>query len=735
MNTLRARSTSALLLSLLALGCGKSAADGPQAAAAIGAGKSPTAAATEGGAKQRAARGAEHAVFSLGDNRLLAHALAGGGLVLRPGHASFAKYTRFARAAGRWSERAVIDGHAVARPESYAQFDVPLAADEAARAKVIALRVHAPAAQRVTVMAGGQAAGAAELVPGWQTATIAVANGRLVAGENNLQLVWGKGARPGIAWIQVGGASAIDAAPVGWDKDAFALGDGAGLAWYVQVPKDGRLVGDVVGDGCKVDVRVTAHGSAALTGTLSGAGGAVELGTLGGQVARLELVAGGCPSTRLANAALALPGAAPSVTAAKRPKNVIFWIMDSLRADRVPTFMPGARPETPVFDRLATTGAAFQSNYTQGNESRASHASMWTSQFVGNHRMIPGGEKTVSSRWFTLGEAMKRAGLYTSGVSANGYITAKWGFGEGWDAYRNHIHDGGGVTGAAILGKGIESLTPKKDAPFFLYLGTIDTHVSWRAKEPWFSKYDPKPYSGKFQTELTGLEAEKFAKSKQRPSERDIERIVAIYDSNVSYQDDLLGKLFEQLTAWGIADDTMVIVTADHGDEQWEEGRVGHGGSTRESVVRVPLLIHYPPLFPGGKIDEGVDTLDVLPTIYDALGQKPVDEWQGESLLPLAQGRGRGYPRPSITSQYEFAWAMRLGGWKVRVAGSGVPDLFHVAKDPLERTRLTDDRPVERRFLTDAFSLFLANQKVWRKRVHGVASNMTAAGAEALEGR
>ena len=64
----------------------------------------------------------------------------------------------------------------------------------------------------------------------------------------------------------------------------------------------------------------------------------------------------------------------------------------------------------------------------------------------------------------------------------------------------------------------------------------------------------------------------------------------------------------------------MIIITADHGDEQWEDGRVGHGGSERETLLHVPLLIHYPPMFPATKVTEGTEGIDIVPTLADALG-------------------------------------------------------------------------------------------------------------------
>jgi arylsulfatase A-like enzyme len=405
--------------------------------------------------------------------------------------------------------------------------------------------------------------------------------------------------------------------------------------------------------------------------------------------------------------------------------------MDSLRADRVKPFWPKARPDVPEMEQLCKVAACFQSTYVQGNESRASHAAIWSAQYAVNHQMIKDGAK-LDAKWTTLDEVAKAAGLFTSGESANGYIIPKWGFGTRWDTYRNHIHDGGGVRGEDVFNLGMASVEKKVGTPWLLYLGTIDTHVSWRAKEPWISKYSPG-YSGKYKKEASGKDVEQMATGKIKPSDAEKQHIIAIYDSNVSYQDALVGKLEEKLKAWGIADDTMIIITADHGDEQWEDGRVGHGGSLKESLIRVPLILYYPPLFPGGLVTEGVETIDIVPTIADALGQPPIADAQGESLIPLAQGVGRGYPRPSIASQYEFAHAMRLFNWKARVAGSGVPTVYNVVEDPYEKKDLAADRPLERRFLTDSLSTFLVYQKRWKKTRWGVASNASRQFADDLE--
>src|SRR6185436_8931301 len=119
---------------------------------------------------------------------------------------------------------------------------------------------------------------------------------------------------------------------------------------------------------------------------------------------------------------------------------------------------------------------------------------------------------------------------------------------------------------------------------------------------------------------------------------------------------------------------------------------IGHGQSLREELVHVPLLISYPPLFPPGKVvTEGVEIIDLLPTIADAVGGKIPADVQGESLIPLAQGEGAGYPRPAIASQYELAHSMRLGRWKLWVGGSGQTKLHDAASDPGEQQELSTE--------------------------------------------
>ena len=727
-------------------------------------------------------RRAEQVVFRFGDNRLLAHQQASGALFIPAGSPGFAKYVRFAMPVPRWALRQQRDGIAVAAADRLAAIEVPLTAAQAASARAVALTLYSGAARTLTLKVNGRSAGAAAqatLVAGWQSLELGVAAGRLQAGENFLAFESGGGTPLEIATVAVHAGSALPArspgaaagpaaaplaaaapppsiaGPIGRDEadDAFVLADGAGLAWYLLVPPEANLVVDeVTGDGdgvagrdCAVTLSAHTAEGKEVTGTLRGKSAAADLAPLAGAVARVELTASGCPATRMRGATLTIPGEPPSVDlAVQPPKYVVLWVMDALRADRVRPFTPGARAEVPNLEKLAAAGAVFRQYWVQGNESQTSHASVWTSLYPANHDVRTagnGGTYRIHKRFDVLGRLIAAGGMTPVAVTGNGMVTDSGGYARGFASFRNMMREKGVMNGILpgrkVLAAAIAAFDAVRAGPAMLFLGTVDTHGPWMGHQPWLDRYDPGPYHGVHE-EYThmfdlGVRPGKMGCTVV-PPKRDIQRIRAIYDSDISYQDELLGQLVARLEAWGIARETMIIVTADHGEELFEEQRCGHGASLRESLLRVPLLVHYPPLVPGGVVvDEGAEGVDVLPTLLDALDLPPSAQAQGESLLPRVHGVGRGYVRPSYASQYEYAHAMRLGRWKARVGKTGVPDLYDLVADPEERTNLGATHPLERRFVTDVFSTFLVFRKGWKKQSWGVASNMTAQGARALE--
>ena len=679
-----------------------------------------------------ASRGPEHAVYSLVDNRLAAHLARDGGLVVPAGSAGFAKYVRLGNLAKGWKRQWELrqsegDVKVARLVGKSASIHVPLAPSQSAR-DTIRIRAFSADGGKLSVRVNDGKDLNAKLGAGWTTVELKVPPEQLVDGENTIG-VFAKQPGLAIAWLQIGGGAALpdDGAVVLYDaaSKSLVVPKGGAMSWYVEVPDGAKLRADLDDGNCQLAVTATGEDGAALTGKLVGIGSAIELGALAGKAARIELAAAGtCDEVHVANAALVVPGdAKQAATRGAPPKHVILIVMDALRADRVRAFASGARPESPNLDKLAESSAIFESAYVQGNESQVSHASIWSSNYLAKHKAMEMKDH-LADKWTTIDEVAKAGGKYVAGASGNGYIRPARGFGTAWNQFVNHIEKGLGLKGADIMEKGLSFVSAKKDRPWFLYLGFIDTHVTWRAKQPWLDKYDGG-YKGRFSVEY-GDDGPNGSNGKDL-TEKEKDHVRALYDSNVSYQDELVGQLIEKLKGWGVWDSTMLVITADHGDELWEDGRVGHGGSERETLLHVPLLVHYPPLVPAGRVGEGVETIDIVPTIADALGVAQDPEWQGVSLLPLANGVGAGYPLLSFSSQYESAHAGRLGRWKLKLLGTGAPKLYDLGKDPDERKDLygTQAGAIATRALLDPMATLRQWNAEWKKAQWGNAADVS----------
>jgi arylsulfatase A-like enzyme len=719
----------------------------------------------------------EHAVYDLVDNRHAAHRMVAGDLVLDASGVAFARYTRFGVPVRRWKYGQTLDGQRVAVPDKLALLEVPLTVEQARTSTQLSMRVFASTDMVVELKVNGRKASKdsrSELAPGWQTVAFAIDAGRLFVGENQLVLESrtakkkkdksaepkdppkdkkGKKAGPqlGVQWIRVGDPRPLDdrdprvAAVFDVAAHAIALDKDATLTWFVSLPDGAHLVSDV-SPGCSIEVRARPSADAFAGGALTGAGGRVDLTAMGGKVVALTLTTRECDRATLTKPRITLQGEAPVLLAkAPPPKYIVLWVMDALRADRVPTFTPGARAQTPNFDELAKTSAVFRQYYVQGNESQTSHSSVWTGVYpaVHNVRMAGvGGAWAIDKDFDVIANTLSTAGaMMTTAVTGNGFVNDSGGYARGFKEFRNMMREKGVINGviygATIVDAALGQLDKARTEPTYLFMGTIDTHGPWIARKPWIDIYSPGKYDGPFKEFGTakelGFKPGSMGCSIIPPAE-DIERLKAIYDSAISYQDKQLGRFIEQLRTWGIWDETMLIITADHGEEFFEDRRCGHGGSLRDTLIRVPLLVYDPSRFPGGTIvDEGAEGVDVFPTIVDAMGLPVPAQIQGHSLAALAQGRGRGWPSPSYTSMYEYAHAMRIGRWKIRVPKTGVPIIGDMVDDPGEMKEVSGVRPVERRMLTDNIGLFLALRAKWKKNPWGVVTNVTPEGAKALD--
>ena len=695
----------------------------------------------------------EHVAWKPVDNRHAAHRTIDGEVVLDARDIGFARFTRFGVPAPRWHLGQTVDGERAAIADRLASLEIPLSSEQAGATQLTA-RVHGEAKQVIGVKINGRKAGRdLKLEDGWQVVELQLAPGMLTAGEN--QIVFetrGGKTKAAFAWLRLGtthpGADFDPLAAATFDAkaDALELAEGDELAWYVTIPDGANLVGDVEG-GCHVEVAARASDGSLVGGLLGGDVHRVDLSPGAGRVVRLALVAHDCKRVRLVHPRITLHGPEPqALPPGKAPKYVVLWVMDALRADKIPIFTPGARAQTPNFDELAKSSAVFRQYYVQGNESQVSHSSIWTGLYPAVHGVRDididkGGSWKLRRDQTVLAEQLRDAGYFTTAVTGNGFVNTDGGYDRGFKEFKNPMREGGVmnnfIPGEKLVNQAIDQFAKHRDGPTYLFLGTIDTHGPWVARKPWIDIYSPPPYKGPFQEYGTAFDLGITPTSMgcaKIPPPADVERLRAIYDSAVSYHDQQLGRFVAQLKSWGIWDDTLLIVTADHGEEMFEDGRCGHGASLRDSLLRVPLLVHDPARFPAGTVvDEGAECVDLLPTILEAIGRPPVEAAQGQPLESLAQGIGRGWARPSYASMYEYSHAMRIGRWKARVAPNGVATIGDLVDDPGETKDFASTRPVERRMLTDYLGTFLALRKQWKKSAWGVVTNVTAEGAAALD--
>jgi len=171
--------------------------------------------------------------------------------------------------------------------------------------------------------------------------------------------------------------------------------------------------------------------------------------------------------------------------------------------------------------------------------------------------------------------------------------------------------------------------------------------------------------------------------------------LIARYDASIFYLDKCIGSLWHTLEQLDLDDNTLLIITADHGDEHNEHGQLFHGGSLYEEVIRVPLIIYYPEMLPKGKrISEMVAHIDIIPTILDVLELPPEKNIKGVSLLPLILNENQSLPRNFIFSQSNNKIAVLGRRWKYIATLNEQGDIktteiYDLENDPLEKENLT----------------------------------------------
>jgi arylsulfatase A-like enzyme len=354
--------------------------------------------------------------------------------------------------------------------------------------------------------------------------------------------------------------------------------------------------------------------------------------------------------------------------------NVLFIVLDTVRAKNLGV-CGYARETTPRLSRLAARGVGFNDARSAAPWTLPSHATMFTGRWPSELFEYP--EQKLDSSVPTLAEYLGRNGYATAGFVANTfYCNSGFGLGRGFDHYEDFYENFGTSPGEILrhsaLGRrlldlaGVEEairLDGRKDAdqinsdfltwqstrgprPFFAFLNYMDAHAPYIA---------PARADHHFGLRATTPSDQKILNDWQKittpPTDpRAIELARDAYDDCIAFLDSALGRLFDELERRGIFDNTLVVVTSDHGEEIGEHQLVGHGRSLYREELHVPLIVVKPGRVPSGRrIAEPVSLRDLPATIVDLLQLSDNSPFPGRSMVPLWSTRpGLDKPDPGI---------------------------------------------------------------------------------------
>ena len=378
----------------------------------------------------------------------------------------------------------------------------------------------------------------------------------------------------------------------------------------------------------------------------------------------------------LAGGVLALLGlSACGPHAKQRQPNVVLLVIDTLRFDHLPFY--GYKINTaPFLTDLSAQGSIFETCYATSTMTSPSTASIMTSLYPFQHGVHKGLIVTLNqqaenltvrlnsipSSVLTLSEWLRENGYRTFAVSDNFNICDAEGFTQGFDHFVVMNDRGADKVNRQVM-RWEKQLSAAQ--PYFLYLHYMDPHAPFLAHEPWYV-----------------------------PGADELQENLAKYDSEIRFVDEQIRELFNKL-AW--EENTILVVTADHGEEFRDHGQTGHGKNLYNETLRVPLLIRADSLgLRPKRIAGAVSGLDIMPTIGDILGMDMPKGLSGISLSPFIKNSGNMPERPIFATLL----ASRPGGsdaalratiweqWKFIVTDEMFRELYDTRRHPRELINL-----------------------------------------------
>lgn len=383
--------------------------------------------------------------------------------------------------------------------------------------------------------------------------------------------------------------------------------------------------------------------------------------------------------------------------------NLILFSLDTLRADRLGSY-GYKRPTSPRIDSLAARGALFRNTVSQSSWTLPSHMTMLTGLFPSSHGVtLP--DQTAGPTLRLLAEIFRDAGYRTVGNTDGGFVKKRYGFDRGFDHFTDRespFRDRLNWLDGWIRGVGSEER----------YFAFLHTYII-------YCPYDPAP---EFARQFVSEQAEPFDSvgkcGNPHLNEMDlnpgqVRYLSDLYDASIREADTLLGEFLDRLDGLGKLENTIVVITSDHGEEFHEHGQIGHERTLYRETLMVPLVILGPGVSPH-RIQEMARLVDLAPTVLALTGVRADVPMEGRNLAGLlndAPTKNEEAPAPAVSEldrELVLRSLMTPDLHLIVDVEKGAVQLFDPATDPAEQHNLAVSRPEDARRMQSELDSALA---------------------------
>jgi arylsulfatase A-like enzyme len=416
-------------------------------------------------------------------------------------------------------------------------------------------------------------------------------------------------------------------------------------------------------------------------------------------------------------------------TTAKRP-NIILIVMDAARASSLSCY-GYHRPTTPNLERFAERCVVYETAISPAGWSLPSHASIFTGLYPSRHGAHDQ-HKYLRPEIPTMAELLRSWGYRTLAFCHNLYVGAGTGLDRGFEEFNRSVERvppslrrvvrrvESGVaalrglrdSGARSANKQVSAALRRLQAdeqPFFMFVHYEEPHAPYRPPRK-YTRYLPDGVSLE-EAQQVNQDRWEYLSGAVPMDGRDFDILTALYDSEITYLDTRVAQLLRWLEESGVLDQTMVIITADHGENVGDHQMMGHAYCLYDTLVHVPLIIHYPRgTVTPGRVEHQVQTLDALPTILAMLGDTSSEVYrslQGYDLLSSSRHdftfAEQAKPDLSIfherfpgvdVSRYDRDLKMvRTDRYKYIWSSDGDLELYDLQSDPEEQCNTVREHP------------------------------------------